>query len=86
MNNPCPYQNAASQDKRFNSAAIIEPLIIFIAIILGFVFLGHMQMRDEKANLAAIQKEFQAKCQWHQPRQITEFDCVVINEKLAVIK
>lgn len=82
----CPYQAAAKQEKRFSMIAFIEPILLFIAIIVVTLLLGAMQMRDEKAKQADIKKEWQAKCQWHQPRQITEFDCVVINERLAVIK
>lgn len=86
MNNPCPYLAAAQQEKRFKLAVVIEPAIIFVAIIAAFIFLDHLQMRDERSKQADLKKEYQSKCQWHQPQQITEFDCVVVNEKLAVVK
>jgi hypothetical protein len=78
MKADCPYQKALHQQKRRHSRPILETAIIMAIIMATVAFLGHMQIRDEKAKQADLKKELEVKCQSQLSRKMTEFNCAAI--------
>ncbi len=73
------------ETKRCNRRVWLEPLIILIVIFAYCLLQATMQERDHKAELEEENKAQQVTCQIKQYNSIHQFDCTVINKKLAEI-
>lgn len=87
---PCAFQAQQTMHeaeiKRFNRRVMLEPLLI-LCVIVGYCALqASMQQRDLKAQQAEAAKQRDAICQIKQHNTLHQFNCQVINAKLAVTR
>lgn len=76
----------AAAAKSFNRRLWLEPIVMLLAIFGYCALQAVMQHRDLQAQQAESAKQRDAICHIKQHNTLHEFNCHVINAKLAVIQ
>lgn len=79
------YQAELDKKHSFKIRPWIESLLLLIAILGYCALQAYMEIHDQRVELAELAKNKHMTCQIRHNQDVHQFDCTVINDKLAVI-
>ncbi len=79
----CAYETALKAQRKNNTRAWLEPVILLAAIIAYCALMANREADEQQVNVAESAKDRQSVCLLQQDNEIHQYDCKIVNETYA---
>lgn len=79
----CAYETALKAQRKNNTRAWLEPVILFAAILAYCALMANREADEQQAQMDESSSDRQRVCLIRQGNEIHQFDCNVVNKTYA---